>query len=189
MSRLKSQQQLTRGKRSFIASSTGTEVSRPTWATRSSRPAYRECFTERTEQIAADVQAGFRYRVREISVRIGADALLMVDDDPLDDVPLSAFPAAGGGDSRTEEFWQGLFALAQEDGWLLLRQAALSGLKRARRGSSSLACAGSRLDDRTDRPGASRGALHFLQKTTGGPPRTDWPGWKTASLSCTRAGR
>jgi hypothetical protein len=84
-------------------------------------PAYREAFTERPDQIAADVQGGFRYRVGEMAVRQGSDGLLLVEGDPLDDVPLSAFPAAGG-DSRTEVFWRGLFGLTREDGFYYARQ-------------------------------------------------------------------
>jgi hypothetical protein len=86
---------------------------------------YREAFTERPEQIAADVSDGFRYHVAEADVRVDADGRLMLGRDPLDDVALPAFPVPGN-NGRSEEIWRGIFELTQEDGFYYAQQRSTS---------------------------------------------------------------
>jgi hypothetical protein len=86
---------------------------------------YREAFTERPEQIAADVSGGFRYHIAEAGVRVDAECRLMLGGDPLDDLALPAFPAPGN-NGRSEEVWRGIFELTQEDRFYYARQRSTS---------------------------------------------------------------
>lgn len=86
--------------------------------------AYREVFTEMQEQIAADVVAGYRYRVAGVGVTVTTGGRLMVGSDELAAVPLAPFPAPGGTD-RPEDVWRELHKLAREDGFYYASRRAV----------------------------------------------------------------
>lgn len=92
-------------------------------------PGYWEAFTERPEQIASDVAAGFRYKVQEERVLADASGRLMLGNDRLDAaVPLPAPSTTGSNEGleRSEESWQELLRLMEEDGFLYARQRSTS---------------------------------------------------------------
>jgi hypothetical protein len=83
-------------------------------------PAFRDIFTERPEQIVADIAGGYRYRIAEDDVQVADDGRLAVNGTSLDDVVLAPFPSPGA--EGNEDVCRRVYRLTQEDGFYHARQ-------------------------------------------------------------------